>query len=201
LSRVDELIYELCPEGVEFLPIGGLVEILDHLRKPITRSSRAEGEYPYFGANGIQDWVDGWIFDGTFLLLGEDGSVLREDGSPVLTWAEGKIWVNNHAHVLRAKSPDLLLRFAFHYLETANISALCSGGSRVKLTQASLRKIPVPIPPLPVQKEIVRILDTFTELKAELEAELEARTTQHEETRNRLMAFDVLEGHSVGIDS
>ena len=68
--------------------------------KPVTKASREAGEYPYYGANGIQDYVSNYIFDGTFVLVGEDGSVITKSGTPVVTWAEGKIWVNNHAHII-----------------------------------------------------------------------------------------------------
>ena len=101
MSRLEQLIAELCPGGVEFSSLGIVCEILDNQRKPITKKNRKAGVYPYYGANGIQDYVDNYIFDGTFLLMGEDGSVINKDNSPVLTWATGKIWVNNHAHVLR----------------------------------------------------------------------------------------------------
>ena len=136
----------------------------------MTRSDRVSGQYPYFGANGIQDYVHDFLFDGTFLLLGEDGSVVNPDGSPVLNWATGKIWVNNHAHVVEAKGDDLELRFAYHYLQTIDIRPYVTGGTQLKLNQAKLNLIPVPVPPLEVQREIVRILDNFTELEAELEA-------------------------------
>ena len=77
--------------------------MLDKKRKPITKAAREAGEYPYYGANGIQDYVANYIFDGTFVLVGEDGSVITKSGTPVVTWAEGKIWVNNHAHIIEEK--------------------------------------------------------------------------------------------------
>jgi type I restriction enzyme S subunit len=85
VSNVFALIAELCPQGVEFKKLGEVVSNLDSQRRPVTRSARKAGEYPYYGANGVQDFVDAYLFDGTFLLLGEDGSVVNRDGSPVLT--------------------------------------------------------------------------------------------------------------------
>ena len=86
MSRIDDLIQRLCPDGVPFRTLGEVVSNLDSQRRPVTRSSRVAGEYPYFGANGVQDYVDDYLFDGTFLLMGEDGSVVQRDGSPVLNW-------------------------------------------------------------------------------------------------------------------
>ena len=103
MSKLQELIKELCPDGVEFRKLGEVCEILDSKRQPIAKGKRIPGKYPYYGANGVQDYVDNYIFDGVFLLVGEDGSVINKDNSPVLNWAVGKIWVNNHAHILAEK--------------------------------------------------------------------------------------------------
>lgn len=84
MSKIDDLIQEFCPDGVEYKRLGDLVNILDSQRKPIKKSLRSSGEIPYYGANGIQDYVADWIFDGEFLLIGEDGSVINPNGSPVL---------------------------------------------------------------------------------------------------------------------
>lgn len=175
MNRLEELIEELCPEGVEYRNLGDICNILDSQRKPVTKKDRSEGEYPYYGANGIQDYVREYIFDGTFLLVGEDGSVINKDKSPVLSWAVGKIWVNNHAHVLSEKR-GVLLRYIFHYMQTINVSSIVRG-TPPKLNQQNLRKIKIAVPPVEIQREIVRILDSFTELTAELIAELTAELT------------------------
>ena len=100
MSKLEQLINELCPNGVEYRRLENCCEILDNKRKPVTKSAREAGKYPYYGANGIQDYVSNYIFDGTFILVGEDGSVVTEMGTPIVTWATGKIWVNNHAHII-----------------------------------------------------------------------------------------------------
>lgn len=100
MSKIDGLIAELCPEGVEFKQLERCCTVLDNKRKPIKKTEREAGEYPYYGANGIQDYVSDYIFDGTYVLVGEDGSVMTPNGNPVVNWAEGKIWVNNHAHIV-----------------------------------------------------------------------------------------------------
>lgn len=188
MSRLRELMEDLCPDGVEYKKLGEVCEILDSQRKPVTKKDRTTGPYPYYGANGIQDYVDEFIFDGTFLLLGEDGSVVTEHGCPVVHWATGKIWVNNHAHILKEKE-ELRLRFLFHYLQTVNIQHLVKGVPP-KLNQKNLREILIPIPPLPIQNEIVKMLDNFTELTAELTAELMLRKKQYNFYRDSLLNFD-----------
>ena len=179
MSRLEELIQQLCPDGVEYRSLECCCNILDRKRKPVTKAARVSGKYPYYGANGIQDYVTDYIFDGTFVLVGEDGSVMTPSGKPVVNWATGKIWVNNHAHIIEEKQ-GVLLRFLFHYLQTVNIAPLIHGNIP-KLTGGDFKAIPVPVPPLPVQQEIVRILDSFTELTA--------RKKQYEYYRDELLTF------------
>lgn len=140
MSRLNELIRELCPNGVEFKKLGDVCYILDYKRKPISKSKRNFGNYPYYGANGIQDYIDDFLFDGTFLLIGEDSSVINKNNSPVLNWATGKIWVNNHAHVLSEMREIMLLRFLYFTLSETNISDIVRG-TPPKLNQENLRNI------------------------------------------------------------
>lgn len=197
MSKLQDLIQELCPNGVEYKGLEDIVEILDNKRMPITKSARVAGEYPYYGANGIQDYVADYIFDGSFVLVGEDGSVQTQNGNPVVNWATGKIWVNNHAHIISEKH-GVLLRFIFHYLQTVNVAPLIHGNIP-KLTGKDFRSISVPVPPLPVQEEIVRILDHFTNLTAELQAELQARKEQYEYYRNELLTFNKTVGDTQSV--
>lgn len=190
MNRIDKLIAELCPSGVARKRLGEIVVNHDRRRKPVTRSAREPGPYPYYGANGIQDYVKEYIFDGTFLLIGEDGSVKTPSGKPVLNWATGKMWVNNHAHILQGRSEDELdLRYLYFALQVVDISPFVTGGTQPKLNQANMNMIEVPVPPIEVQREIVRILDQFTHLEAELEAELEARRRQYDYYRDNLLTF------------
>ena len=187
MSRLQELIREFCPDGVECRPLEMCCRILDNKRKPVNKAAREAGEYPYYGANGIQDYVSNYIFDGVFVLVGEDGSVITPEGKPVVTWAEGKIWVNNHAHIIE-EDGDVLLRYLFHFLQTINVKPLIHGNIP-KLTGGDFRALTIPVPPLEVQQEIVRILDNFTALTAELQAELQARKKQYEYYRTNLLTF------------
>lgn len=188
MNKLEQLIQELCPNGVEYKKLGEVCIILDNLRKPVSKEKRKKGKYPYYGANGIQDYVEDYIFDGTFLLMGEDGSVINTDNSPVLNWVSGKVWVNNHAHVLSCDNL-ITLRFIFYALQKVDVSSVVRGVPP-KLNQDNLRKIIIPVPPLEIQKEIVRILDTFTELEKTLEKELEARKKQFEYYREKLLTFN-----------
>ena len=187
-TKVEQLIQQYCPDGVEYKKLEDCCQILDNKRKPITKGARVAGEYPYYGANGVQDYVANYIFDGKYVLVGEDGSVITPSGTPVVNWAEGKIWVNNHAHIISEKK-GVLLRYLFHYLQTINITPLIHGNIP-KLTGGDFRALTIPVPPLPVQEEIVRILDTLTELQAELQAELQKRLQQYNYYRDNILSFE-----------
>jgi len=126
MSKLNDLIEKLCPNGVEYRKLEKCCNILDNKRQPITKASRTKGEYPYYGANGIQDYVADYIFDGKYVLVGEDGSVINENGNPIVTWAEGKIWVNNHAHIIE-ENDGILLRYLFYYIQTINVRNLIHG--------------------------------------------------------------------------
>ncbi len=196
-KRLQTLLQTLAPKGVEFRKLGEVCEILDNRRIPIAKNKRNPGIYPYYGANGIQDYIDSYIFDGDFVLVGEDGSVINKDNTPVVNWASGKIWVNNHAHVLQTKN-ELKLKFLYFYLQTIDVS-YCVVGTPPKINQENLKKIIIPIPPLEIQQEIVKILDQFsiltTDLLAGIPAEIEARKKQYEYYREKLLAFKALTPH------
>ncbi|GAA9120633.1 restriction endonuclease subunit S [Helicobacter pylori] len=193
-KRLKTLLQTLAPKGVEFRKLGEVCEILDNRRIPIAKNKRNPGIYPYYGANGIQDYIDSYIFDGDFVLVGEDGSVINKDNTPVVNWASGKIWVNNHAHVLQTKN-ELKLKFLYFYLQTIDVS-YCVAGTPPKINQENLKKITIPIPPLEIQQEIVKILDQFlaltTDLLAGIPAEIKARKKQYEYYREKLLSFKPL---------
>lgn len=173
---------------VEWKKLGEVCEVLDSLRKPVAKDKRNIGEYPYYGANGIQDYVDDYIFDGTFLLFGEDGSVINADKSPVLHWATGKIWVNNHAHILK-ESPQARLRYLYYCLQSTDVSDIVRGVPP-KINQANMRDIPIPLPSLSEQERIVGILDTFTSSIENLKAQISLRRKQYEHYRDKLLDLE-----------
>ena len=189
MNNLEKLLKEKCSNGVEFKRLEEIVNILDSQRKPITKSDRVSGVYRYYGANGIQDYVEDYIFDGTYILMGEDGSVVTEKGTPVLHWVTGKIWVNNHAHILEQKQNDALLKYIYYYLQTINIEHLVKGVPP-KLNQQNMKNLKIAVPPVEVQEEIINILDKFNFLLEELKLEVSSRQQQYEFYRNKLLTFD-----------
>lgn len=139
-------------------PLGDLVEVLDRLRKPITKKNRKAGPYPYYGATGVLDHVDGYIFDEPLVLIGEDGA--KWDAGANSAFAiDGKTWVNNHAHVMRPLRDKILDDWLIYYLNGADLMPFISGMTVPKLNQGRLREIPIPVPPLEEQRRIVAVLD------------------------------------------
>ena len=144
---------------VEWKPLDEVANIVNNARKPVKSSLRVSGNIPYYGANNIQDYVEGYTHEGEFVLIAEDGSASLENYS--IQWAVGKFWANNHVHVVNGKE-KLNNRFLYHYLTNMNFIPFLAGKERAKLTKAKLQQIPIPIPPLSVQTEIVKILDALT---------------------------------------
>lgn len=160
----------------------------DRLRKPITSSNRIAGSYPYYGASGIVDYVESYIFDGNYLLISEDGANLLARSTPIAFSIEGKNWVNNHAHVLKFDNMDTQ-RIVELYLNSIDLTPWISGAAQPKLNQDNLNKIPIPIPSLDKQRTIVRTLDTFESLLTNLKKERELRQKQYEYYREKLLTF------------
>lgn len=190
MTTLTQLIEYYCPDGVEYARLGDVASNLDRLRKPVTAKDRIPGPYPYYGANGIQDWVDDYLFEGDFVLLGEDGSVIHEDGTPFVHWAAGKIWVNNHAHILTVLDAQLSLRFLFHALKNTDVSNFVTGGTQLKINQKNLNRIPIPLPPREVQDAIVERLDAFAALIESLDSEIALREKRFEYFREQLLTFN-----------
>jgi len=144
--------------------LGDVCEVLDKLRKPITKKDRSSGEIPYYGATGIVDWVADYIFDEKLVLVGEDGAKW-DAGDKTAFIIEGKSWVNNHAHVLRPISSLVTHEWLAYYLTSINLMQWVTGLTVPKLNQAQLRSIPIPLPPLAEQQRIVAKLDAaFAEI-------------------------------------
>ena len=137
-----------------------VVEFLDEKRKPLEAGKRVAGKYPYYGASGIIDYVEDYIFDEELILLSEDGANILDRNYRVCFLAKGKYWVNNHAHVMKAKKGNLNY-FICEELETFDYRKYNSGGAQPKLNQASCRSIVVKIPSLPEQQKIADFLSTI----------------------------------------
>jgi len=145
--------------------LGEVVTFLDNLRKPITESDRDPGPIPYYGANGQQDSVAGWIFDEPLVLLAEDGGHFDNPSRGIAYQVDGKSWVNNHAHVLRA-GPDIYTRWLARVLENYDVSRFLTGSTRAKLTKAGAAAIPIPVPPIDEQRRIATVLDAADALRS-----------------------------------
>ncbi|WP_165210689.1 restriction endonuclease subunit S [Streptococcus tangpeifui] len=139
-----------------------IADRFDNLRVPITSSDRNAGSTPYYGANGIQDYVQGFTHDGEFVLIAEDGANDLKD-YPV-HYVEGQIWVNNHAHVLSGKKDKLDNTFFKNRLKQSNFEKYLVGGSRAKLNADILMKMPIKVPSLPEQSAIGALFQTLDEL-------------------------------------
>lgn len=140
-----------------------ICDILDSRRIPITASDRKPGPYPYYGANGIQDYVSDYIFDDELVLLAEDGGNFGSKEKPIAYRVSGKCWVNNHAHVLKPK--DMLdVDYLCYSLMFYDVSGLVNGATRQKLTQADMRKMEIPLRPMSEQKRITAVINKVSDL-------------------------------------
>lgn len=145
--------------------LGEICDILDNKRKPITKRNRISGKYPYYGATGILDYVRDYIFNEKLILIGEDGAKW-ESGENTAFIAEGKYWVNNHAHVIRPHRNIVLDNWIIYFFFFTDLTKFTTGLTVPKLNQTNLKQIQIPIPPLPEQTRIVKILDkTFAKIE------------------------------------
>ena len=190
LSFEDE-VYQ-----VEWKTLGEIAENLDNMRKPVAKGGRSLGIYPYYGASGIVDYVDSFIFDGDYLLISEDGANLVVRKTPIAFSISGKTWVNNHAHVLKFDN-IINQKFVNYYLNYLDLSPYISGAAQPKLNQQNLNNIKIPYPSLEIQSRIVHVLDNFdtvcNDLNIGLPKEIELRQKQYEYFRDKLLTF-VAEG-------
>ena len=155
-SRFIEMFGTVENSHFEYTDVQNSCEILDSQRVPITAKDRVPGPYPYYGANGVQDYVADYIFDDDLVLLAEDGGHFDEVGR-VAYLVSGKCWVNNHAHILKPKS-CLNIHYLLHCLNLTNLSMEVNGTTRQKLTQAAMRKIKLPLPPIELQNQFADVV-------------------------------------------
>lgn len=140
----NETLGKWIPEGWEVKSFGEVSKCFDSKRVPLSKKQREEkqpGNYPYYGATSINDYINEYIFDDTFLLLGEDGSVVKEDGTPYTQYVWGKIWVNNHAHVLQG-SNGISTEHLLTFIKNEKIGAYVTGAVQMKLNQGNMNRIP-----------------------------------------------------------
>lgn len=146
-----------------FISLEEIAENLDSKRKPVTKSDRVAGIYPYYGASGIVDYVAEYIFDEELLLISEDGANLTARVTPIAFSISGKTWVNNHAHVLRFKD-HITQKYIEYCINSMNIAGFVTGSAQPKLNQQSLNSIKIPFPPLDVRKAIVTEIESYQKI-------------------------------------
>jgi type I restriction enzyme S subunit len=149
------------PQGWETCELKVCADVLDNLRVPVNSKERAKrlGNIPYFGATGQVGWINDFLFDEEILLIGEDGAPFFDKSKPIAYIVHGKSWVNNHAHVLRARPEITSNLFLKWFLDSFDFNSYVNGTTRLKLTQGSMNQIPIPLPPLNEQRRIVAKLE------------------------------------------
>ena len=142
--------------------LGEVVNILDFKRIPLSLAERnkRKGSFPYYGAQGIIDYIDDYIFDGTYLLIAEDGENLKSKKQNIAQLAHGKYWVNNHAHIVESNGiADI--RYLCYILNNKDLSGYITGSAQPKLNQANLSAISIVLPSLNLQKQIADFISLF----------------------------------------
>ncbi|WP_289301314.1 restriction endonuclease subunit S [Sporofaciens musculi] len=152
-QKIPEIRFRGFSGEWECRKLGEVVEFLDTRRKPLEGAKRVNGSYPYYGASGIVDYVEGYLFDEELILLSEDGANITDRNYPICFLASGKYWVNNHAHVLKTKQGNEN-NFICNSLERKDYSQYNTGMAMPKLNQEVCRNIPISCPSYEEQKEI-----------------------------------------------
>lgn len=152
------------PDGWTILPLSKCVNVLDHIRRPVNSKERATriGQIPYYGATGQVGWIDDYIFDEELVLVGEDGAPFFDKSKPIAYIIDGKSWVNNHAHVLRAIQTITSNRYIKYYLDSFDFTGFVNGSTRDKLTQEAMNSIPVLLAPPDQQLALVELIDSLS---------------------------------------
>ena len=163
------------PQGWTVCRLEDVCQICDNQRQPINsterqeRKKRAQTLYPYYGATGQVDWIDDYMLDGTFILLGEDGAPFLEKFADKAYVVSGKIWVNNHAHILK---PNCDITYLTYYLNRYDYSKCVNGSTRLKLTQADMKNMTIVLPPLVEQHRIAARIENIFRMLDAITAEL-----------------------------
>ena len=159
--------------GWQCQPLGKITTNEDGRRVPIRKEDRESmhGKFPYYGASGVIDHINDYIFEGERLLIGEDGANLVTRSTPIAFIATGKYWVNNHAHVL-AFNGKAELHYLKGFINSIDLQPYLSGTAQPKLNQKALNRIPVPTPPLDVQRRFAAVVETIKDQSFRMRAHL-----------------------------
>ena len=182
----------LIPEGWSCVSLTDISMVFDSMRKPLSGMQRENMKklYPYYGATEIMDYVDNYIFDGIYLLIGEDGSVVRSNGAPFLQYVEGKFWSNNHAHVLQGTNgySTEMLHCA---LLCKNIMHAVTGAVQAKLSQSNMRKILLVLPPKDISNAFDSIIQSIYNSKRTIERQNNNLSKQRDNILPKLMSGEL----------
>jgi type I restriction enzyme S subunit len=179
-------VFENGGEVWEIKTLNQISENLDSKRVPITKNVRSQGSIPYYGASGIVDYIDEYLFDEDLLCVSEDGANLLARTYPIAFSINGKTWVNNHAHVLRFNNYDSQ-KFVELYLNSIKLDDFVSGMAQPKLNQAMLNKIPIPFPSMDIQQAIVHKSGAFKANIDDLETQYQQKLTNLEELKKSVL--------------
>ncbi|MBQ6100535.1 MAG: restriction endonuclease subunit S, partial [Methanobrevibacter sp.] len=154
--------FGLIPKDWNVGKLGDVIELLDSKRIPLSGQERENMEkiYPYYGAASLMDYVDDYIFDGIYLLIGEDGTVIDDKGFPILQYVWGKFWVNNHAHIVKGKN-GFNVDSLYLLLSKTNIQSIVTGAVQAKVNQNNLKSIEIIIPPVEVMEKFNELIKPF----------------------------------------
>ena len=198
MSRLDELIQQYCPDGVEFVEIGQIAQV--GTGSSNGNEADEDGAFPFFVRSQTVKRKNDYEYDEEAIIIPGEGGI-----GDIFHYIKGKYALHQRVYRIHFRTPSINTKFAFYYMKSAFKQFILM--KAVSATVVSIRKpmiedFPLPIPPLPVQEEIVRILDTFIELQAELQAELQKRLQQYNYYRDKLLTFNELNrgGQSVSVE-
>lgn len=188
MSKIEELIQQYCPDGVEFVKIGQIAQV--GTGSSNGNEADEDGAFPFFVRSQTVKRKNDYEYDEEAIIIPGEGGI-----GDIFHYINGKYALHQRVYRIHFTIPSINTKFAFYYLKSAFKQFILM--KAVSATVVSIRKpmiegFPIPLPPLPVQEEIVRILDNFTELQAELQAELQKRLQQYEYYRDKLLSFSDL---------
>ena len=187
MSKLDELIRELCPDGVETKKL----KVFLVIKNGSDYKSFGAGDYPVYGSGGIMTYINRYAYDKPSVLIPRKGSIEK------LYYVEKPFWNVDTIFYTEIDTTKAIPKYVYYCLQKKHLKEYNTAGGVPSLTQKVLNDIEIPLPPLEIQREIVRILDNFTNLTAELTAELTARQKQYEFYRDKLLTFGVLGGGTI----
>lgn len=181
------------PDGWRIGTVGEIIEIHDSKRIPLSGADRMKMEkkiYPYYGAASLMDYVDNYIFDGKYLLLGEDGTVVDDAGYPILQYVWGQFWVNNHAHILTGRL-GFNVESLYMLFKQTPVKSIVTGAVQPKISQANLRSVQVVIPPEHNLKEYNDLVEPLFSLLRANEEECKSLAALRDTLLPKLMSGEI----------